>query len=136
MLTELNRADCSRIHVAIMDALGVPKTEPETPEEASKQAFAEAIAFYSDHPSTKLGDLLDAAHAVRSFLEIETGGAETPIEFDIGSIMNATGFKEYDAAMVARLCGAMPFQSGNGTQWKNCNSVVGPFQFPQELMDV
>lgn len=135
MLMELNRADSSQIHVALLDALSVAKDGPTTPQEASRHAYAEAVAFYSDNPRTSLEAILKAAHAVRTEIEIKTGSAETPIEFGIKSLMMATELKEYDATLVARLCGAMPHQTAKGIRWKNTDAVVSQFDFPKDIID-
>lgn len=135
MLIELNRADRSRMHSALLEALAVGHEPPASPSEAAKAAFVEAVAMHADNPEVSLDDILDAADAVLAEVESRTGGRETPIEFDIPSLSAATGFKTYIAELVARLCGAMRFDTASGIKWKNTNAVVGPFIFPSDMMD-
>lgn len=135
MLIELNRADRSRMHSALMDSFAVGHDTPASPSEAAKAAFVEAIAMYTDNPEESLDDILNAADAVLGEIENQTSGRTTPIEFDIPSLKTATGFRTYTAELVARLCGAMKFETASGVKWKNTNAIVGSFLFPSDLMD-
>ena len=106
-MMNLTQAERSHMHLALLRTLGLDRhTRPETPQEASRQAFAEAVALHADDAETPLDVILRAADAAGAEVYAQTKSEEA--EFDMESLMEATGFIRKTAELVARLCGCMP----------------------------
>jgi len=64
MNLELNRAQRSKLHIAILEALDAPTNETDAADAVKKQAFAEAVAWADSGEIADLGTLFNLADAI------------------------------------------------------------------------
>lgn len=98
-MLQMTQIERSRAHIALSREWKL-QDEPETSEEISRAAFAEAVALHAGTPN--LGIILNTAYAVDHFVAMNFRNAKP----DMKSLMEATGLDFDEAELALRICGA------------------------------
>lgn len=108
MTPDLNRAQRSTLHSAMLTALNLPATDAQNGADARLQAWCETICWV-EYPE----DVLNLAHAISiPLLDYDY------VEVDADSLREIEGEMEVNLAL--RLNGVCARPSGRGVLWTNC----------------
>lgn len=118
MNINLNRAQRSKLHVAMLAALDVPNDEPDTAANAAKQAFTEAVCWADTGGIEDLATLFALADAINFEVVKAVHNSESQY-----TEVNADALREVHGAptvnLSLKLVGHFPRQRGRKMIWSD-----------------
>lgn len=131
-MLNLTKQERSQIYLQLLAVLKIDG-KPQSSAEHARSAFAEAVGKHSDDPDAPLEVILAAANAAQCAIDRAVHASDYEYaEFDLISLMEATGFSRANTILVLKLNGARV----NGSKWTTAPGSEDTVLvvFPSDLM--